>query len=257
MAKIQVMLVDDHAILREGLKALLALADDIQVVAEAGNGLDAITCLERCAVDIVVMDIAMPEMDGMEATRLILQAHPRTKVLVLSQHENERYALSVLQAGAMGYVLKRSAGEELVTAIRALQRGESYFEPAISRLVFHDLRHDDGADSAPEYGLTLREKQVLKLVAEGRASQEIADLLSLSKKTVLCHRANIYEKLGTHNRTELIRCAVRLDSFRSRLDRPVGLDFAPQFASERDGSTAGYLRKIDTSTDCQANPRTV
>ncbi len=211
MDKIRVLLVDDHAILREGLKAMLALSEDIQVVGEAGDGWEALGAAERLAPEVAIMDMAMPGMDGLEATRHIVKEFPQTKILVLSQHDNERYILPVLRAGAMGYVLKRSVGAELVTAIRTVHQGQCFIPPAIAKMLLQDYREPernkvpDGEDC-----LTEREKEILKLVAEGRTSQEIAELLSLSKKTVMCHRANIYQKLGTHNRTELIRYAVQL-----------------------------------------------
>jgi DNA-binding NarL/FixJ family response regulator len=204
------MLVDDHAVLRDGLRALLCLSDDIEVVAEAGDGGEAIAAIQRCMPDVVVMDIAMPGMDGLEATRRVVKEYPQSKVLVLSQHDNERYMLSVLRAGAMGYLLKRAAGEELVSAIRAVSRGESYLEPAMVKMVLQDYRQGNDRAAEDDFGMTQREKEVLKLVVEGRTSQEIADLLHLSKKTVMCHRANIYQKLGTHDRTELIKCATEL-----------------------------------------------
>ena len=211
MDPIRVLLVDDHAILRDGLRAMLALSPDIQVVGEASDGREALTAVERLAPQVVIMDMAMPGMDGLEATRRIVKQSPETKVLVLSQHDNERYILPVLRAGAMGYVLKRSVGAELVTAIRAAQRGECFVPPSIAKVLLQNYR----AQEQPELtvggaDLTEREKEILRLVAEGRTSQEIAELLSLSKKTVMCHRANIYQKLGTHNRTELIKYAVRL-----------------------------------------------
>jgi DNA-binding NarL/FixJ family response regulator len=211
MNKLRVLLVDDHAILRDGLRALLALCDDIEVIGEAGDGQEAITSVQHFNPDVVVMDMAMPGMDGLEATRQIIKEHPQTRVLVLSQHDNERYILPVLRAGAMGYLLKSAVGEELVTAIRTVARGESYLHPSIARMVLQDYQHPQPEVNEDNYGLTQREKQVLKLVAEGRTSQEIAELLHLSKKTVMCHRANIYQKLGTHNRTDLIKCAVQLE----------------------------------------------
>ena len=210
MNKLRVLLVDDHAILRDGLRALLALCDDIEVIGEAGDGQEAITSVQHFNPDVVVMDMAMPGMDGLEATRQIVKDHPQTRVLVLSQHDNERYILPVLRAGAMGYLLKRAVGEELVTAIRTVARGESYLHPAIARMVLQDYQHPQPEINDDNNGLTQREKQVLKLVAEGRTSQEIAEFLVVSKKTVMCHRANIYQKLGTHNRSELIRYAMRL-----------------------------------------------
>ncbi len=210
MSKIRVLLVDDHVILREGLKALLALSEDILVVAEAGDGREALSCVQHYLPDVVVLDMAMPGMDGLETTRHIVKEYPSTRVLVLSQHDNERYTLSVLRAGALGYVLKRAAAEELVSAIRTVYRGESFLQPSVARMLLQDYRQ--GTEHPPEgdRGLTQREKEVLQLVAEGHTSQEIAELLHLSKKTVMCHRANIYQKLGTHDRAELVKCAVDL-----------------------------------------------
>ena len=209
--KIRVLLADDHAILREGLRALLSLSEDIEVVAEAANGREAIVRVRRDSPDVVVMDMAMPGMGGLEATRSITTENSRVKVLVLSQHDNERYILPVLQAGASGYVLKHAVGKELVTAIRTVHQGKSFLPPTIAQMVLRDYRQGTEFSPADDttYGLTLREKEVLKLVAEGYTSKEIAETLCLSKKTVMNHRTNIYKKLGTNNRTELIKYAIR------------------------------------------------
>ncbi|MBI5300803.1 MAG: response regulator transcription factor [Chloroflexi bacterium] len=209
MAKIRVLLVDDHAMLREGLKALLSLCEDVQVVAEASDGRQALTAVREHLPDVVIMDMAMPGMDGLEATRRIIRDRPETKILVLSQHDNERYVLPILQAGAMGYVLKRSFAGELVTAIRTVYRGESFVPPSITKMLLDNYRqHADNGSETSDDVLTEREKEVLKLVAEGRSSQDIAELLGLSKKTVMCHRANIMTKLGIHNRASLVKYAI-------------------------------------------------
>ncbi len=207
------MLVDDHAILKEGLKALLNLSEDIQVVADAADGRQAIDCVRRYDPDVVVMDIAMPGMGGIEATRRITRASPHSMVLILSQHDNERYILPVLQAGALGYVVKRAVGEELMAAIRTVHRGEPYLRPSVERMVLRDYQEQAKAGNGSEddaFGLTERQKEVLKLVAEGHTSQEIADLLGVSIKTVNSHRENIYQRLGTNNLAELIKIALRL-----------------------------------------------
>lgn len=213
MGKIRVLLVDDHAILKEGLKALLDLSGDIQVVADAAEGEQAIQMVNRFQPDVVVMDMAMPGMGGIEATRRIVSAYPETRVLILSQHDNERYILPVLQAGALGYVIKRAVGDELMNAIRTVYQGQPYLGPNIEKMVLRDYqqRADPLGDPAvEEYGLTKRQKQILKLVAEGKTSDEIAKLLHLSAKTVMTHRANIYSRVGTNNLAELIRLAIRL-----------------------------------------------
>lgn len=210
MDTIRVLLVDDHGIVREGLRAMLSLNQDIQVVGEAGDGREAINQARTCAPNVVVMDMAMPGMDGLQATKRLTRDFPEIRVLVLSQHDNERYIMPVLQAGASGYVLKRSVGVELLEAIRAVHSGECWLPPRVAQTVLwycrqgpHELAEDDTSV------LTDREQEVLKLVVEGHTSQEIADLLHLSKRTVMCHRANIASKLGIHNRMELIRYAMR------------------------------------------------
>lgn len=210
MTKIRVLLVDDHAILRDGLQVLLALCDDLEVVAEAGDGEQAIACVRQHAPDVVVMDLSMPRMDGFEATRVLTKQYPDVRILVLSQYDNERYILPVLRAGAIGYVDKRAVGEELVSAIRHVARGEPFLPPSVARIVLQDYQHVEEQAAEQEYHLTQREKEILKLVAEGHTTQEIANRLFLSKKTVMCHRGNIYHKLGTHERTELNRYATSL-----------------------------------------------
>ncbi len=209
--RIRILLVDDHAMIREGLRAMLSLSEDLEVIGEAGDGNQAIESVRSHRPDVVIMDIAMPGMDGLEATQRILRENPDTKVLILSQHDNDRYILPALRAGASGYVCKRSVGAELIEAIRTVRGGASYLPPAIADLVLRDYRQQrDHEQQADHCALSEREKEVLRLVAEGRTSQEIADLLSLSKKTVMSHRANIMTKLGMHNRADLIKYAIQL-----------------------------------------------
>lgn len=210
MDKIRVLLVDDHAILRQGLRALLDLYPDMEVVGEAGDGAQAIDMVRHTNADVVLMDIAMPGMGGLEATRRIVKENARARVLVLSQHDDERYVLPVCQAGASGYILKRSAAEDLVSSIRTVYRNGSILPPAIAEKLLRAYRNSTYIETAGAGGpLTEREREVLTLVAEGRTSREIGQLLHISQKTVMCHRANIYRKLGTHNQTELIRHAMQ------------------------------------------------
>lgn len=211
--RIRVILVDDHAILREGLKALLSLSGDIEVVAEADEGESAIGAVLRHQPDVVVMDMAMPGMGGIEATRRIARLGLRTRVLILSQHDNERYVLPVLQAGALGYVAKKAVGEELLSAIRAVHRGEPYLGPAVEQMVLHDYQQRAASYSEGDedgYGLTERQREILQLVAQGHTSEEIAEMLHLSARTVMSHRANIYSRLGTSNLAEIIKVAIRM-----------------------------------------------
>jgi DNA-binding NarL/FixJ family response regulator len=207
MAKIKILVVDDHAIMRDGIRALLGLHDDIEIVGEASEGNEAIEKAEELAPDVVVMDIAMPGMDGLEATRRITKKNPKVKVLVLSQHDNKEYILSAIKAGVVGYVPKRALGLELVSAIRAVHQGDSYLYPSAAAAVIRDYLK--GAVKEPYDRLTAREREILKLIAEGHTSREIADKLFISLKTVLGHRTKIMEKLDLHNRTELIKYAMR------------------------------------------------
>lgn len=207
MAKIKILVVDDHAIMRDGIRALLGLHDDIEIVGEASEGNEAIEKAEELAPDVVVMDIAMPGMDGLEATRRITKRNPKVKVLVLSQHDNREYILSAIKAGVVGYVPKRALGLELVSAIRAVHQGDSYLYPSAAAAVIRDYLK--GTVKEPYDRLTAREREILKLIAEGHTSREIADKLFISLKTVLGHRTKIMEKLDLHNRTELIKYAMR------------------------------------------------
>lgn len=209
MAKIRVVIADDHAIVREGVKALLHLADDIEVVGEAADGREAIAKAQSLEPDVMLMDIAMPDLGGLEATVEIRRQQPRIRILVLSQYEDREYIRRFLKLGVSGYVLKKSAGSDLLAAIRAVHRGGLVLDPDIAREAMQE--RDAGASSGadPYESLTDREKQVLKLVAEGRANKEVADLLGISVKTAMSHREHIMEKLDLHSRTELIRFALK------------------------------------------------
>ena len=208
MNKIKVLLVDDHAIMRDGIRALLSLHDDIKIVGEASEGQEAIEKTQDLSPDVVVMDVAMPDMDGIEATRRIRRQSPKVKVIVLTQYDNKEYVLSAIKAGAAGYVPKRALGSELVSAVRAVNRGESFLYPSAAAALIDDYRRQAKTDE-PYDQLTPREREILKLIAEGHTSREIADTLFISLKTVYGHRTKIMEKLGLRNRTDLFKFAVR------------------------------------------------
>ena len=211
MSDTKVLLVDDHAILREGIRMVLDAQTGITVVGEAEDGRQALEMVEHLLPDVVVMDIAMPNMNGAEATRQIRRRFPRTRVVILTMHENQQYLTQIVNAGATACVLKRSAGTELVTAVKAAARGESYFSPTMASMMLDVYRNrlaEEGNDELAQ--LTEREREVLQLVAEGKTSQEIADGLFVSIKTVQTHRMHIMEKLDAHDRTDLVRHAIRL-----------------------------------------------
>jgi len=209
MEKIRILIVDDHAIMRDGIRALLGLHDDIEIVGEASEGREAIEKARDLMPDVVVMDIAMPGMDGLEAARRIMRKIPKTKVLVLTQYDNKEYVFPVIEAGASGFISKVAASSELASGIRAVHNGDSYLSPSVTKLMIEDFQHSGRASNDPYKQLTNRERDVLKLVAEGHATQEIADMLVISPKTVEGHRTNLMAKLGIHNRTELIKYALR------------------------------------------------
>ena len=207
MNKIKLLVVDDHAIMRDGIRALLSLHDDLEIVGEASEGNEAIEKAQKLMPDIIIMDIAMPGMDGLEATRRIKKKNPRAKILILTQHDNREYIISAVKAGVTGYVSKRALGVELVSAIHAVHGGESFLYPSAATAIIADYRRQ--AEIEPYDHLTSREREILKLIAEGHTSREIAASLFISLKTVLGHRTKIMEKLDIHNRTELIKYALR------------------------------------------------
>ncbi len=205
---VTVMLADDHAVVRDGLRALLEGGHDLQVIGVAGNGREAVAEAQRLRPDIVIMDIAMPELDGVEATRRIVERCPETRVLILSMYLSAEHIHRALQAGAQGYVLKESAGEEVVEAIRALRAGKRYLSHRITETVIDDYLRD-GSNLSPLDSLSLRERDVLQLVVEGRTNALIAQSLSLSPKTVETYRARIMKKLKVHDTVELVKFAMR------------------------------------------------
>jgi len=205
---VTVILADDHAVVRDGLRALLEDGNDLQVVAVAGNGREAVAEALRLRPDIVIMDIAMPELDGVEATRRIVEKCPDTRVLILSMYLSAEHVYRALQAGAQGYVLKESAGEEVVDAIRALRAGKRYLSHRITETVIDDYLRE-GANVSPLDSLSLRERDVLQLVVEGRTNAAIAQALSLSPKTVETYRARIMKKLKVRDTVELVKFSMR------------------------------------------------
>jgi DNA-binding NarL/FixJ family response regulator len=207
---IRILIADDHAILREGVRALLATADDIEVVGEAADGREAIDLAQKLEPDAILMDVAMPGLGGLEATLEIRRLVPRAKILVLSQYGEPEYVRRFLKAGVSGYVLKKAAGADLVSAIRAVMRGGLVLDPEVARTAVQDGgAAEDGEPPNAYESLTDREKQVLKLVAEGHTNKEIADVLGISVKTAMSHRERVMLKLQVHNRTELVRFALR------------------------------------------------
>ncbi len=211
MAKIKLVLADDHAVVRSGLKMLLQAQPDMEIVGEAASGMEALAQARRLRPDVILMDIQMPGMNGIEATRQIKEANAETAVLALTMHEDDQYFFEMLQAGASGYVPKRAAPDELVRAIRTVTRGEVFLYPSLAtRLVQSYLGGESGNDSTALLGnLTAREQEVLALIAEGHTNPEIADKLVISVKTVDRHRENIMRKLNMHSRIDLVKYAIR------------------------------------------------
>jgi two-component system response regulator NreC len=212
MSKTKVLLVDDHTIVRQGLKALLGFQDGIEVVGEAEDGRQAIEKAKELVPDIIVIDITMPNLNGIEATRQLKKINPEMKVLVLTVHDNEEYIHQVLQAGASGYLLKESAVSDLVSAINAVKKGDIFLSPSISKVVVKDyIRHAAGesGDFDSLNVLTSREREVLQLIAEGNTNRAIAHVLKISNKTVDVHRSHIMEKLHIHDVTGLVKYSIR------------------------------------------------
>ena len=211
MQKMKVLVVDDHTIVRDGICALLGLAGDIEVVGEASNGIEALELVRKLSPDIVLMDIAMPGMDGLQATQQIHNEYPGVKVLALTQYNDKEYVFPVLEAGAHGFISKASASSELSTGIRCVYRGDSFLSPSITKILVEDFREGgpNKKKTDPYNDLTKREKEILKLLAEGYTTQKIADMLTISPKTVEGHKTSLMAKLDIHNRAELVKYALR------------------------------------------------
>ncbi|HLJ44728.1 MAG TPA: response regulator transcription factor [Bryobacteraceae bacterium] len=211
MDPIRILLADDHNVMRDGLRLLLERQTDLAVVAEASDGREAVRLCEEHKPDVVIMDVAMPNLNGIEATRRITAGNPATAVVILSMHHDESYVLRSLKAGARAYLLKDSAKADLIAAIRAVSEGKSFFSPKVSRILQDDyFRQFEERGVEDSYDLlTEREREILQLVAEGRTNKEIADLLNLSVYTVDTHRTHILQKLDLHSVPEVILYAVR------------------------------------------------
>ena len=211
MSELRVLLGDDHAVLRQGLRKILEDRRDWRVVAEAGNGRDAVREALELKPEVAVLDIGMPILNGIEATRQIARRAPTVRVVILSMHSDQAYVTQAVHAGARGYVLKESAGDELIEAIGTVANGGTFFSPAVAQVVFDDYVRglaDRGIHDRYDL-LSEREREVLQLVAEGRSSREIGELLSISPATVETHRTHVLQKLGLRNTAEVVRYAAR------------------------------------------------
>jgi two-component system, NarL family, response regulator NreC len=211
MTKIHILLADDHTILRAGLKMMLNAQPDMEVVGEAPDGRQAIAETQRLQPDIILMDITMPEMNGIEATRHIKKLVPESKILILTMHEHDEYVFQALRAGASGYMLKEAADTELISALHVIQSGQFYLSPVAQSVLVGDYlqRVRIGEEKDSYSSLTEREREILKLVAEGYTNTQIAERLVISPKTVDTHRTHIMDKLNLHSRAELVKYAMR------------------------------------------------
>jgi len=206
MKRIRILLADDHAVVRQGFRMILSAHPDLEIVGEAGNGREAVALADELQPDVVVMDVAMPELNGIEATRRITTASPRTRVLALSMYKDSVYVREILRAGARGFLLKDAIDRDLLAAVRSVASGDGYLSPAVSEAVLSDYRRHV---TDPIDLLSSREREVLQMIAEGKTNKDIATTLSLSVYTVDAHRGRIMEKLNLHSVGELVRFAVR------------------------------------------------
>jgi two-component system, NarL family, response regulator NreC len=212
MNKLRILVADDHEVVRAGIRSILQNEPDCEICAEAITGRQAITLALHLKPDVIVMDIMMPELDGMEAARHILKAIPDARLLFLSMHESEESVRDILDIGAQGYILKSDASHELAMAVRALSRGETFFTPHVAQIALHtylNKRPANHSEDAADATLTPREREVLQLVAEGKSNKDAASALKISVQTVETHRANIMKKLGAHSITDLVHYAAR------------------------------------------------
>jgi DNA-binding NarL/FixJ family response regulator len=211
MKKIRILVVDDHTIVRDGICALLSLAADMEVVGEAANGQEAMEKVKELAPDVVIMDIAMPLLGGMETTRRIRKQFPGTRVLALTQYADKEYVFPVIEAGAHGFISKTAASSELVVGIRSIYRGDSFLSPSVAKLLVENVQTGGNLQERrdPYDQLTGREREVLKLLAEGHTTQETAEILVISPKTVEGYKTNLMDKLDIHNRVDLVKYALR------------------------------------------------
>ena len=206
----RILLADDHSILREGLKALIAKSSSLAVVAEASSGVEALRLARESKPDVVIMDVAMPELNGIEATRQLMADLPATKVIALSMHSDRRFVIEMLRAGACGFVLKQGAYEELARAVETVMSGQTYLSAGVVDVVVRDYVNKLAGTDSPAYSkLTVRERQVLQLIAEGNSTKEIAKVIRVSIKTVESHKLNIREKLGIDSLAGLTKFAIR------------------------------------------------
>jgi two-component system response regulator NreC len=211
MKPIRILLADDHTVVRKGLRLLLESVPEFQVIADAANGREAVALAEEHTPDVIVMDVAMPILNGIEAARQITAKLPQTAVVFLSMHGDESYVLRALRAGARAYLLKDSAEYDLIQAVKAVSEGKAFFSPAISKMLVEDYMRqmrERGVEDSYEL-LTTREREVLQLLAEGKNNKDVAALLNLSLYTVETHRSNIFQKLNLHSGAELILYAIR------------------------------------------------
>ena len=210
METIKVLLVDDHTIVRQGIRALLESVPDIQIIGEAEDGKAAVEMAEKLRPNIILVDISLPMLNGLEVTRRVRKKVPECKVLVLTMHENEMYVSQILRTGASGYLVKKTAVSELIMAIRSVHQGKAYFSPSISKIVLNDyLRKESKGDGPSTELLSNREREILQLLAEGYSNKEIAVILNLSVKTVSNHRNRIMQKLDIHDITSLVKYALK------------------------------------------------
>lgn len=210
MKSIRILIADDHSLVREGIRALLETVDDVEVIADASDGLDAIKMIQTHRPNLVLMDIGMARMNGLDATARIVKEFPGVRVVILSMHANEEYVLQALRAGASGYLLKDAKKQELLLAVKSVASGKTYLSPEVSKHVIDNYVQSVGTQGSPLEKLTPRQREILKLISEGRTNKEMAGILNLSIKTIDTHRTQLMDRLDIHDVAGLVRFAIKM-----------------------------------------------